>query len=189
MKAAQHQELINTLEERFRQHMIRHGGMDWSLVLARLEAHPAKVAVLQGMETTGGEPDVVGRDQESGGVVFCDCSPESPMGRRRFAMIATPWTRERKTSPRDARWKRPRTWALSCSRSSTIGRCRSLGSLTGRPQAGSGPRTRSESGGAPFSAIGDMGASLSTTTARSPTSRPGASVAGWWCEPGAGGAE
>lgn len=34
------------------------------------------------MESTGGEPDVIGRDPASGGFIFCDCSPESPTGRR-----------------------------------------------------------------------------------------------------------
>ena len=30
----------------------------------------------------GGEPDVVGKDRESGRITFCDCSAESPAGRR-----------------------------------------------------------------------------------------------------------
>lgn len=34
------------------------------------------------MEATGGEPDVIGRDKETGHFTFCDCSPESPIGRR-----------------------------------------------------------------------------------------------------------
>ena len=34
------------------------------------------------METTGGEPDVVGRDKKTGEFVFFDCSAESPKGRR-----------------------------------------------------------------------------------------------------------
>ena len=34
------------------------------------------------METTGGEPDVVGHDKKTGEYIFCDCSAESPKGRR-----------------------------------------------------------------------------------------------------------
>jgi hypothetical protein len=34
------------------------------------------------MEVTGGEPDVIGRDRGAGGYTFCDCSAESPAGRR-----------------------------------------------------------------------------------------------------------
>jgi hypothetical protein len=33
------------------------------------------------MEASGGEPDVIG-GSESGGIAFCDCSAESPTGRR-----------------------------------------------------------------------------------------------------------
>ena len=34
------------------------------------------------MESTGGEPDVVGYSADSGRFTFCDCSAESPIGRR-----------------------------------------------------------------------------------------------------------
>ncbi len=34
------------------------------------------------MEETGGEPDVIGYDTKTGEYIFCDCSPESPKGRR-----------------------------------------------------------------------------------------------------------
>jgi hypothetical protein len=34
------------------------------------------------MESSGGEPDVIGYDEASGQFIFCDCSAESPGGRR-----------------------------------------------------------------------------------------------------------
>jgi hypothetical protein len=34
------------------------------------------------MEVSGGEPDVIGQDELTGQIVFCDCSPESPTRRR-----------------------------------------------------------------------------------------------------------
>ncbi len=34
------------------------------------------------MEATGGEPDVTGYDSATGACIFCDCTPESPKGRR-----------------------------------------------------------------------------------------------------------
>ena len=34
------------------------------------------------MESSGGEPDVIGHDKTSGEYIFCDCSAESPAGRR-----------------------------------------------------------------------------------------------------------
>lgn len=71
--------LIETLEARFSQHMDRHPDIEWAAVQARLEASPEKLSALHAMESTGGEPDVVGYDGE---YVFVDCSAESPTGRR-----------------------------------------------------------------------------------------------------------
>ncbi len=72
--------MIGILEERFGKNMRRHQGVAWETVRARLDA--GKLAVLAGMERSGGEPDVVGVDPATGEVVFCDCAPESPAGRR-----------------------------------------------------------------------------------------------------------
>ncbi|NDJ77919.1 MAG: DUF4256 domain-containing protein [Chloroflexi bacterium] len=79
---AQGEELLSTLETRFEQNMDRHQGLEWAAVHARLEAHPEKLSSLHAMESTGGEPDVVGFDQESGEFVFYDCAAQSPTGRR-----------------------------------------------------------------------------------------------------------
>lgn len=77
-----HDALIRTLHTRFGKHMPRHPGLDWDAVLARLQATPAKLAALQAMEDSGGEPDVTGQDGRSGVVTFCDCAAESPADRR-----------------------------------------------------------------------------------------------------------
>ena len=82
MTAQERDALLRTLEARFGKHMPRHRGVAWADVRARLEARPAALAVLQAMEATGGEPDVVARDAKSGRVTFVDCSAESPSGRR-----------------------------------------------------------------------------------------------------------
>jgi hypothetical protein len=82
MKAAERTQLMSTLRDRFAKHPHRHAGISWSEVEARLTAHPAKLGALLAMETSGGEPDVIGRDQKSGAITFCDCSAESPAGRR-----------------------------------------------------------------------------------------------------------
>lgn len=74
--------MIEILAQRFSKNMARHAGLEWSVVQARLEANPGKVRVLEEMERTGGEPDVVGVDPSTGEIVFCDCAPESPAGRR-----------------------------------------------------------------------------------------------------------
>jgi hypothetical protein len=76
------EELIGVLKARFGKNMARHEGLAWSAVQARLEGAAAKLKVLQEMERTGGEPDVIGYSKETGELTFCDCSSESPSGRR-----------------------------------------------------------------------------------------------------------
>lgn len=82
LKAKERQQLLQTLQARFDAHRSRHPGLDWSDVQARLELRPAVLKTLQLMEATGGEPDVVELEPGQGRLVFCDCAPESPAGRR-----------------------------------------------------------------------------------------------------------
>jgi hypothetical protein len=82
MKAKERNELLQGLQARFEKNMHRHKGIAWGDVAARLESTPAALASLFEMEGSGGEPDVMGRDQDTGRFVFCDCSPQSPAGRR-----------------------------------------------------------------------------------------------------------
>jgi hypothetical protein len=70
------------LAARFEQNMNRHKGLEWASVQAKLEANSEKLWSLNEMERSGGEPDVVGHDEKTGEYVFCDCSAESPNGRR-----------------------------------------------------------------------------------------------------------
>lgn len=77
----QREELLAALEMRFEKNMNRHQGLEWAKVQARLESKPEKLWSLHQMESTGGEPDVVGQDQKTGEYVFYDCSPESPKSR------------------------------------------------------------------------------------------------------------
>jgi hypothetical protein len=82
LSAAQRDELLATLRNRFEKNMHRHTGLDWSGVQARLTDDPRKLWSVQEMERTGGEPDVVGRDSRTGEYIVYDCSAESPKGRR-----------------------------------------------------------------------------------------------------------
>ncbi len=82
LSVEQQMALIGTLKTRFEKNKVRHQGLDWLKVQARLEAHPAKLWSLNEMENSGGEPDVVGYDQKTGECIFYDCSAESPKGRR-----------------------------------------------------------------------------------------------------------
>jgi hypothetical protein len=72
--------IIEILKNRFLKNPKRHQNIEWSEVEQRLKANPDKLRVLEMMESTGGEPDVVGKNGDA--IVFYDCSPESPMGRR-----------------------------------------------------------------------------------------------------------
>jgi len=78
----QSNKLLTTLKARFERNAGRHIRLDWDDVQARVEAEPTKMWTLNEMERTGGEPDVVGYDGDTGEYVFFDCSAESPAGRR-----------------------------------------------------------------------------------------------------------
>src|SRR4029453_1134816 len=78
----QREELLKALKARFEENINRHKGLEWPKVQARLEAHSEKLWSLNEMESTGGEPDVVGFDKKTGEFIFYDCSAESPNGRR-----------------------------------------------------------------------------------------------------------
>ncbi len=82
MKSPDSHDLIRTLKARFEKHMYRHKGASWEKVQAKLEANSAALWSLNQMELTCGEPDVVAYDKKTELYTFCDCSSESPTGRR-----------------------------------------------------------------------------------------------------------
>ena len=82
LSPAQGVELIKVLKARFEKNRNRHKGLEWIDIQVKLEACPEKLWSLNEMERTGGEPDVVGTDEKTGGFLFFDCSAESPKGRR-----------------------------------------------------------------------------------------------------------
>jgi hypothetical protein len=82
MKAQEREDLLKTLKARFEKNMSRHEGIEWAPLQAKLERNPKALKSLLEMERTGGEPDVIGRDGDAGEYTFCDCSAESPVGRR-----------------------------------------------------------------------------------------------------------
>jgi hypothetical protein len=82
VKTEQREELLSALKARFEKNMNRHKGLVWAKIQAKLQDDPEKLWSLNEMETTGGEPDVVGHDKKTGEYVFYDCSAESPKGRR-----------------------------------------------------------------------------------------------------------
>lgn len=100
MKAQERDGLLRVLQARFEKNVHRHEGVAWAGVRARLERSREALESLRSMEATGGEPDVIGREDESGRFTFCDCSPESPAGRRSLCYDREALEARREQKPR-----------------------------------------------------------------------------------------
>src|SRR6185295_1794033 len=57
---------------------------------------------LNGMEMTGGEPDVVSHDKKTGEYIFYDCSAESPQGRRSLCYDAEALESRKEHKPKNS---------------------------------------------------------------------------------------
>ena len=75
-------ELLKALKMRFEKNMKRHENLRWAIIEKKLFDNTEKLWSLNEMERTGGEPDIIGYDENSGEYLFHDCSAESPAGRR-----------------------------------------------------------------------------------------------------------
>jgi Protein of unknown function (DUF4256) len=98
----QRQELLRALKTRFEKNIKRHQGVEWAKVHAKLEANAEKLWSLHEMETTGGEPDVVGQDKKTGEYIFYDCSAESPRGRRSICYDREALDARKEHKPKDS---------------------------------------------------------------------------------------
>ena len=74
--------MLEKLKTRFYKNMALHAGLDWKYVETRLREDPEALEILRRMEESGGEPDTIGLDAQTGKLIFCDCARESPSGRR-----------------------------------------------------------------------------------------------------------
>jgi uncharacterized protein DUF4256 len=82
LSSEQRKQMLNVLKARFEKNPNRHKGIEWAKIQAKLEANPEKLWSLNEMESTSGEPDVVGQDKKTGEYIFYDCAAESPKDRR-----------------------------------------------------------------------------------------------------------
>src|SRR4030095_12371689 len=98
----QRDELMKVLKARFEKNMKRHQGIEWAKVQGRLEVNPDKLWILDDMEITGGEPDVVGQDKKTGEYIFYDCSAESPAGRRSVCYDGEALEARKEHKPKDS---------------------------------------------------------------------------------------
>ena len=76
------EQLLEILKIRFGKNTKRHQGINWTDVQVKLLADTQKLWSINEMELSGGEPDVIGVDKTASHYIFCDCSQESPIGRR-----------------------------------------------------------------------------------------------------------
>ena len=74
--------MLKILKKRFEENMDRHPGLTWEDVEARLKENEEALNIIGRMEESGGEPDAIGLDPDTGKIIFCDCSKETPAGRR-----------------------------------------------------------------------------------------------------------
>jgi hypothetical protein len=102
LKAGERQALLETLKRRFEENPGRHAGIGWAAVQARLEKAGGKLRSLLEMEATGGEPDVIGHDPKTGEYVFCDCSTQSPKGRRSVCYDREALEKRKEHKPKDS---------------------------------------------------------------------------------------
>lgn len=102
LSAAQTKELLSILKTRFEKNRNRHKNIEWVNVQARLEAHPGKCWALNEMETTGGDPDVVGCDIKTGEYIFYDCSAETPKDRRSICYDGEALASRKEHKPRNS---------------------------------------------------------------------------------------
>jgi len=98
----QRENLVNILKARFDKNMGLHLGVKWADVQAKLEADADKLWSINEMEATGGEPDVVGYDNNKDEYVFCDCSAESPEGRRNICYDGAALESRKKFKPQNS---------------------------------------------------------------------------------------
>ncbi len=98
-KSKNFDELLSILEKRFLENKNRHLGIKWSEILQKLEKNQEKLEILDKMEESGGEPDVVIFDKNSKEICFVDCSTESPKGRRSFCYDREAWEKRKEHKP------------------------------------------------------------------------------------------
>ena len=98
----QRDDLIYLLKVRFEQNLHRHLNLDWNNIEKKLIQSPKKLQILNEMERTSGEPDVIGYDENTKEFIFCDCSSESPKERRSFCYDQEALESRKKDKPKNS---------------------------------------------------------------------------------------
>lgn len=94
--------LLQILEDRFNSNRNRHEDLEWKPIAKKLQENSHKLESLLAMEKSGGEPDCVGFDKNSGNYLFFDCSAESPVGRRSFCYDHLALEKRKENKPKNS---------------------------------------------------------------------------------------
>ncbi|WP_346238416.1 DUF4256 domain-containing protein [Niabella insulamsoli] len=94
--------LLQALQKRFEKNSYRHKGIAWHDIEARLKKNKKKLWSLNEMDLTEGEPDVIGYDNATDTFLYCDCSVESPKGRRSLCYDPQALESRKEHKPKDS---------------------------------------------------------------------------------------
>ena len=91
--------MLECLKTRFLENSNRHPNLEWEEVERRLIEHPEALEVLKNMEESGGQPDTIGLDGDTDQIIYCDCSKETPAGRRSLCYDGEALRKRKKNPP------------------------------------------------------------------------------------------
>ena len=121
--------MLEIIKARFSEHMELHPDLEWPELERRLREDPKAVEVLQRMEKSGGEPDTIGYDEKTGKLIFCDCSKESPTGRRSLCYDEKALQGRTKNPPAGSAEQKAKEIGISIMTEELYRRLQSLGSF------------------------------------------------------------
>ena len=119
--------MIEVLKKRFSDNPSRHDGIDWLYVEERLAENKEALDILKEMEATGGEPDVIGVEESTGKIIFCDCSKETPVGRRSVCYDEEALKKRASNPPKDSATNQAKKMGVSILTEQMYRRLQTLG--------------------------------------------------------------
>lgn len=103
--------LLEVLEHRFNKNHLRHPALYWDDVAASILHDEKYLQALLWMEETGGEPDVIGFEEESKSYLIADCSKESPL-RRSLCYDRAAWEKRKHNKPLSSAWEQAQQYGV-----------------------------------------------------------------------------
>ena len=119
--------MLERLKTRFQENRMLHPELQWASVEKRLREAPSALEILQRMEESGGEPDTIGFDEETGKLIFCDCARESPAGRRSLCYDEDARKKRARNPPADSAERKAQELGVSLLTEALYRRLQSLG--------------------------------------------------------------